>query len=157
MTRRTFTQILTAAPLAPAADVPTYLRNYQELYAQDPRAAAREWFRAARFGLFLHYSLYSLLGRHEWVQYREKIPVGEYAKLREQFHADRFDAEHIADLAMQAQMRYITITTRHHDSFCLFRTNRTDFNSFESPLHGSGLRVRERPSFGDLPSTSWPL
>src|SRR5258708_7492881 len=134
MTRRTFTQLLATAPLAAAAPaIPSYLRGYEKLYAKDPRAAATEWFRAARFGLFLHYGPYSLLGRHEWVQYREKIPVAEYAKLGAQFRADRFDADQITDLATQAQMRYITITTRHHDSFCLFRTRHTDFTSLESP------------------------
>ncbi len=68
-----------------------------------------------------------------WCTIAEKIPVAEYAKLREQFHADRFDAEKIADLAVQSQMRYITITTRHHDSFCLFKTKQTDFQSLQSP------------------------
>ena len=82
ITRRTFTQALAAAvPLSAAAPVPSYLRGHEKLYGQDPRAAAIEWFRQARFGLFMHYGLYSILGRHEWVQYREKIPVAEYAKL----------------------------------------------------------------------------
>jgi alpha-L-fucosidase len=134
MTRRTFTQALAAAiPLSAAPSVPSYLRGDEKLYARYPRAAATESFRQARFGLFLHYGLYSILGRHEWVQYREKIPVAEYAKLAGQFHPDRFDAGRIAAMAKQAQMHYITITTRHHDSFCLFRTKQTDFNSLNSP------------------------
>lgn len=134
MTRREFSGILAAAvPLGAAPPVPNYLRGYEKLYAKDPRAAATEWFRDARFGLFLHYGLYSILGRHEWVQFREKIPVAEYAKLSGQFHPDKFDADRIASLAKQAHMRYITITTRHHDSFCLFRTNQTDFHSLGSP------------------------
>jgi alpha-L-fucosidase len=138
MTRRTFTAAALAAPFSstvlPAAPtVPNYLRNYDKLYARDPRAAAIEWMRNARFGLFLHYGPYSLLGRHEWVQLREKIPVAEYAKLQSRFAADKFDADRIADLALQAEMRYITITTRHHDSFCLFKTKQTDFNSLQSP------------------------
>ena len=133
MTRREFTCLAGAAPIAAATTPPNYLVGYEKVYAQDPRRAATQWFREARFGLFMHYGLYSLLGRHEWVQYREKIPVAEYAKLREQFHADRFDADRIADLAVSAQMRYITFTTRHHDSFCLFRTKQSDFNSTQSP------------------------
>jgi alpha-L-fucosidase len=67
------------------------------------------------------------------VQYRERIPVAEYAKLSGQFHADRFDADRIDATAKQTQMRYITITTRHDDSFCLFRTNQTDFSLLNSP------------------------
>src|SRR5579872_1574042 len=121
MTRRDFGKVVAASvPLAAAPSVPAYLRGYEKLYAENPRAAAVEWFRQARFGLFLHFGPYSLLGRQEWVQYRETIPVPEYAKLKDKFLADSFDAGRIADMAVAAQMRYITITTRHHDSFCLF-------------------------------------
>ena len=99
----------------------------------NPRRASLEWLRKARFGLFIHYGVYSLLGRGEWVQLRELIPVREYEKLKEKFTADKFDAEKITDLALAAGMKYITITTRHHDSFCLFKTTETDFNSLNSP------------------------
>jgi alpha-L-fucosidase len=122
-----------AEPRKEAPAVPSYLRGYEEQYAQDPRQAACQWFREARFGLFLHYGLYSLLGRHEWVQYRERIPVSEYAKLKDRFRADRFDADFITDLACEARMKYVNITTRHHESFCLFETRLTDFNSRKSP------------------------
>jgi alpha-L-fucosidase len=113
--------------------VPSYLKGYEQLYRTDPRAAARQWFREAKFGLFLHYGLYSLEGRHEWLQFREKIPVAQYAKLKDRFSAEKFDADAITDLALAAQMRYINITTRHHDSFCLFATKQTDFNARNSP------------------------
>ena len=109
--------------------VPSYLQSVAEQYHQDPRAAALQWFRDAKFGLFLHYGLYSLLGRHEWVMYKEKIHVAEYAKLADDFKADKFDADFITDLALEAGMKYINITTRHHDSFCLFDTKYTDFKS----------------------------
>ncbi len=120
-------------PLAAAPSVPSYLKGYEKLYARDPRAAAIQWFRDARFGMFIHYGLYSLLGRHEWVQLRELIPVAKYAELKKQFTAEKFDANAIAELAVAAKMRYINITTRHHDSFCLFRTRQTGFNSVNSP------------------------
>jgi alpha-L-fucosidase len=113
--------------------IPSYLRGYEAQYASDPRGAAIQWFRDARFGLFLHYGLYSLLGRHEWVQYREKMPVAEYARLMDDFTASAFDADSITDLALSAEMKYVNITTRHHDSFCLFDTKQTDFNSLNSP------------------------
>ena len=118
---------------APAAAVPSYLRSQAALYAKDPRAAALAWFREARFGMFIHYGLYSLEGRHEWLQQREKIPVAEYAKLKDRFTAAKFDADAITDLALAAQMRYINLTTRHHDCFCLFRTKQTEFQSLNSP------------------------
>lgn len=114
-------------------NVPSYLGDYAGPYARDPRAAAARWFRDAKFGLFVHYGLYSLEGRHEWLQHRELIPVAEYAKLKDRFAAEKFDADAIADLALAAEMKYVNLTTRHHDSFCLFRTDQTDFNSVESP------------------------
>ncbi len=113
--------------------IPAYLREYADLYAADPRRAAARWFTEARYGLFLHYGLYSLLGRHEWVQFQEKIPVRDYARLAESFRAERFDADAITALAVDAGMRYVNLTTRHHDSFCLFRTAKTEFQSLNTP------------------------
>ncbi len=113
--------------------VPSYLRGYENTYASNPRQAAIEWFSDAKFGLFMHYGLYSLLERGEWVQFREKIHVTEYAKLKDRFTAENFDADFITDLALEAQMKYINITTRHHDSFCLFDSKYTDFKSTNSP------------------------
>ena len=117
----------------PTATAPPYLEDYADLYAANPRGAAIKWFREARYGMFIHYGLYSLLGRHEWVQYREKIPVADYEKLAEKFTADRFDADAIAEFAVDAGMKYVNITTRHHDSFCLFDTKGTGFKSTNSP------------------------
>ncbi|MDP3073030.1 MAG: alpha-L-fucosidase [Opitutaceae bacterium] len=124
---------LTAATAKQPA-VPGYLRGYEAAYATHPRAAAIQWFRDAKFGLFLHYGLYSLEARDtEWLQFREKIPVATYAKLKGRFTAAKFDADAVTDLALAAQMRYVNVTTRHHDSFCLFATQQTDFNSVNSP------------------------
>ncbi|HOX57665.1 MAG TPA: alpha-L-fucosidase [Candidatus Paceibacterota bacterium] len=124
---------LFSAQVGPALPLPSYLKGYKRLYRGDPRGAARQWFRDARFGLFLHYGLYSLESRHEWLQFREKIPVAQYARLKDRFTAEKFDAGAITDLALAARMRYVNITTRHHDSFCLFATKQTDFNSVNSP------------------------
>ena len=113
--------------------IPPYLRALAREYREDPRKTALKWFKEARFGLFMHYGLYSLLGRHEWVQYRETIPLAEYAKLKDQFTARKFDADFITDLALEAGMKYINITSRHHDSFCLWDTSYSDFKSTNSP------------------------
>jgi len=114
-------------------EIPNYLTGHEELYQTDPRAAAVQWFREARYGLFIHYGLYSLLGRHEWVQLREKIPVAEYAKLAETFTAEKFDADAIVAMAADCGMKYVNLVTRHHDCFCLFRTAETDFTSLSAP------------------------
>jgi len=108
---------------------PNYLKDYEELYQSNPREAALEWFRKARYGLFMHYGLYSLLGRHEWVQLKEKISVADMEKYAEQFTAEKFDAEFLADFAVDCGMKYINITTRHHESFCLFESKETDFTT----------------------------
>ena len=91
------------------------------------------WFVSARFGLFVHYGLYSNLAKGEWVQLRDTIPVSEYAKLKERFTADKFNADLITDVALRGGMKYITITSKHHDGFCLFNTKATDFNVMNSP------------------------
>ena len=118
---------------SPQTTVPPHLLGYEKTYAVDPRAAALQWFRDARFGLFMHYGLYSLLGRGEWVQHNERIPLDEYDKLKDRFTADAFDADFITDMTLAAGMKYVNITAKHHEGFCLFRSQYNDFNSMESP------------------------
>ncbi len=113
--------------------VPGYLKDYEEIFLNNPREASLSWFRNARFGLFMHYGLYSLLERGEWVMFREQIPVEEYEKLKNRFTARNFDADFITDLALSAGMKYVNITARHHDSFCLFESKASDYNSVNSP------------------------
>lgn len=115
------------------SSIPAFLKEYSNQYKKNPREATLAWFKDARFGLFLHFGLYSLLGRGEWVQYAEKIPVSEYAKLSDDFKAENFNADFITDLALEAGMKYINITSRHHDSFSLFQTQQSDFNSLNTP------------------------
>ncbi len=123
----------TAPERAPEAAVPSFLAGYEELYRQDPRAATKMWFDEARFGLFMHYGVYSQLAHGEWVQLRETIPVAEYAKLKGAFDPKNFNTDKICDMAIAAGMKYVNLTARHHDSFCLFRTNESDFTSLDSP------------------------
>ncbi|QDU54605.1 alpha-L-fucosidase [Aeoliella mucimassa] len=140
-TRRQFLATTAAATLLPRLvqarlpdeTTPKYLSGYSKLYANDPRAAAKAWFADAGFGLFMHYGIASLLGRGEWVQYREAIPLSEYESLKDRFVADRFDADFITDMALEAGMKYVNLTTRHHDSFCLFESKLSDYSSVESP------------------------
>ena len=119
--------------------VPKYLQGDIKSYDQNPRQANAKWFQEAKYGLFLHYGLYSLVENQEhayiqeWVQLHDRIPVAEYAKLKDKFTAHHFNADYIAQMALDCGMRYINITTRHHDSFCLWDTKYTDFNSINSP------------------------
>lgn len=92
-----------------------------------------DWFQEARFGLFMHYGIYSILAHGEWVQLREKIPVTEYSELQKKFTANSFDVDFITDLALEAGMKYVNLTARHHDSFCLFDTKQTRYSSMNAP------------------------
>ncbi len=113
--------------------VPAYLQDYQKEYQENPKEANLLWFKNAKYGMFIHYGLYSILEKGEWVQLRDTIPVKEYAKLKDQFTANNFNADEITEIAINARMKYITITSKHHDGFCLFETKETGFNVLNSP------------------------
>src|SRR3989441_13361637 len=83
---------------------------------------AREWFQDSKFGLFIHWGVYSVLGRGEWVMQNEKIPAAEYEKLPAKFNPTAFDAREWVAIAKRAGQRYITITSKHHDGFCMWGT-----------------------------------
>jgi len=91
------------------------------------------WWREAKFGMFIHYGLYSLLGRHEWVMNRERIPLSEYETLVGQFKAEHCDPRQWARLAREAGQKYMVLTTKHHEGFCLYDTKLTDYKSTNSP------------------------
>ena len=92
------------------------------------RLAAREWFRDAKFGLFIHWGVYSQLGSGEWVMQNRPIPVGPYEWLASAFDPHRFDAREWVSLAKDAGMQYITITARHHDGFSMFASDVTNYD-----------------------------
>ena len=88
-----------------------------------------------KFGMFIHYGLYSLLGEGEWVMFNKPIDKDEYALLTQRFTAEGFDAPALARLAKEAGMRYMVMTTRHHDGFCLFDSQFSidDFTVMRTP------------------------
>lgn len=88
-----------------------------------------DWFVKARFGLFIHYGLYSILERGEWVMNRERLSGEEMLALAKQFNPVNFDTDRICDLAVNAGMRYINLTTMHHEGFRLYDTELSDFNA----------------------------
>ena len=90
------------------------------------------WFKNAKIGMFIHWGLYSLLGRGEWVMYRERIPKDEYANLANQFQPRSFNPEAWCRAAKQAGMNYLVFTTCHHDGFALFNSAHDPFNSFQT-------------------------
>lgn len=90
--------------------------------------AAREWFGDAKFGLFIHWGLYSLLENGEWVMNYQKITADEYELLSQHFNPEEFDPAVWVAIAKAAGMKYITMTTKHHDGFALFDSKACDWN-----------------------------
>ncbi len=88
-------------------------------------------WRGLKFGMFIHWGLYSLHGRGEWAMFQEQLDVDDYARLAKQFAAERFDAAHWAAAAKAAGMRYMVFTARHHDGFSLF-DSRSSIGNFTS-------------------------
>jgi len=88
-----------------------------------------EEFSQLRYGMFIHYGLYSILGRGEWVMNREKMPVPQYEKLAKRFNPKEFDADKICQCAVNSGMRYLVFTTMHHDGFRLYNSKLSSYNS----------------------------
>lgn len=98
-----------------------------------PYHDARDWFTEKRFGMFIHWGLYSLNEWHEQDQWRRRIPRAEYIQLKDQFNPVNFDPDAWLDVAEAAGMEYVCITTKHHDGFCLWDTAQTDYNIMNTP------------------------
>lgn len=82
-----------------------------------------EWFRESRFGMFIHWGLYSILGRGEWVRSAERISSEDYDFYLEQFNPERFDPHKWAKAAKEAGMKYMILTAKHHDGFACLIVN----------------------------------
>lgn len=91
-----------------------------------------EWFRADRFGMFIHWGLYAIPGGGEWLRSEKRIPADEYDKYFDLFDPKDYDPKKWARAAKEAGMKYIVLTAKHHDGFCLFDTQYTDFNSVKA-------------------------
>ena len=99
------------------------------------RARRMQWWHEARFGMFIHWGLYSVLGRHEWVMENEGIPVTEYEQLAKRFQPRPNAARAWAKLAKQAGQKYMVMTSKHHEGFCNFDTKLTNYCA---PKQGPG-------------------
>jgi alpha-L-fucosidase len=101
-----------------------------------------DWWREARFGLFIHWGLYSIpagewngkTNHAEWIRHSAQIPLEQYEEFVSQFNPKKFDADKWVSMAKDAGMKYIVITSKHHDGFCLFDSKETDFNVMSTPF-----------------------
>lgn len=116
----------------------------------EARDARMEWWRDARFGMFIHWGLYAIPagewdglavpGAGEWILNGAKITPEAYEPLRKQFNPTQFDARKWVDIAKQAGMRYIVMTSKHHDGFCLWDSKLTDWDVMDSPFQRDILK-----------------
>jgi alpha-L-fucosidase len=134
-----FAAAATAQPGKPALPAPA------------SQEAKMKWFHEAKFGLFIHWGLYAIpagewkgqpiAGIGEWIMNRAKIPVTEYEKLADQFNPTKFNAEAWVQMAEDAGMKYIVITSKHHDGFAMYRSTVSKYNIFDAtPFHRDPLK-----------------
>ena len=90
--------------------------------------AARQWFQDAKFGLFIHWGVYSVLGDGEWILNNRQIPLKDYEKLPDAFNPTQFNAADWVSMAKAAGMKYITITSKHHDGFAMWDSKGSDWD-----------------------------
>ena len=134
MNRRNYLALMGAATGGIAAASPISVQESQTPDQGAPttstiedRARRMKWWHSAKFGMFIHWGLYSVLGRHEWVMENEGIPVKEYEPLADQFKPKANAARDWARLARRAGMKYMVMTTKHHEGFCNFESKLTDY------------------------------
>jgi len=103
--------------------------NAQQNYQPTPEnLKTREWFQQARFGLFIHWGVYSVLGDGEWVMNVQQIPIKTYEKIPAFFNPTEFNAKEWVDMVKAAGMKYITITSKHHDGFAMYDSKVSDYD-----------------------------
>lgn len=112
------------------------VRAQQNYVPSDDNLKNREWFQDAKFGLFIHWGVYSLLGDAEWVMQNQKIPVSQYEMLPDFFNPIAFDPEEWVSMVKAAGMKYITITSKHHDGFAMFDSEISDYDIVDATPYG---------------------
>jgi len=114
--------------------------NGQTIYTPTPEnIKAREWFQDARFGLFIHWGVYSVLGDGEWVMYSQGIDKQTYEKIPGFFNPVRYNPKEWVAMAKSAGMKYITITSKHHDGFAMFDSKLTDWDIVDRTPYGKDV------------------
>ena len=137
--RRTLLSSLFALSLS-LAFAQDYVQPVPDYTPSADNLSERTKFQNMKFGLFIHWGIYSVLGDGEWVMHQEKIPYNNYKRLADFFNPQQFNAKEWVQLAKAAGMKYITITSRHHDGFSMFNTAATPYNIVQAtPYHKDPL------------------
>ena len=117
-----------AAALASPTVTPS-LRNPETAEQRDARM---DWWRKAKFGMFIHWGLYAIPADGEWHMRQKKMPLAEYKKYAGEFNPIKFDADEWAAVAHDAGMQYMVLTTKHHDGFAMFHSKASDYNIYDA-------------------------
>ncbi|MBK9745269.1 MAG: alpha-L-fucosidase [Chloroflexi bacterium] len=99
-----------------------------------------KWFQDVRFGMFIHWGLYAILGIEEWVMHTRRIPVPEYEMLVGQFNPTKFNADEWVSIAADAGQKYMVITSRHHDGFSMYDTALSEYKVTNTPFGRDPIR-----------------
>ncbi len=102
--------------------------------------ARTQWFEDAKFGVFIHWGAYSVIGRHEWARQRFQIPQAEYDGFARQFNPVNFNADRWMSLIESAGAKYVVITSKHHDGFAMWRSKVSDYDMEITPYKGDPLK-----------------
>ena len=117
-----------------------FISQAQTKYQPTPEnMKTREWFQDAKFGLFIHWGVYSVLGDGEWVMNQQQIPVKTYEKIPSFFNPTQFNPADWVQMAKDAGMKYITITSKHHDGFAMFDSKVSDYNIVKKTPFGKDV------------------
>ncbi len=108
--------------------------------AKPVSAQGLEWFQDARFSMFIHWGLYSILAKQEWVMHTDRIPVPEYEKLVPQFNPVKYNADEWVSIAADAGQKFMVITSRHHDGFSMYDTALSDYKVTNTPFKRDPIR-----------------
>jgi alpha-L-fucosidase len=127
--KRSFLTFLTVMSLLTTVCGQKKLSNETEQQKKERMA----WWTNDRFGMFIHWGIYALPARHEWVKNRERIADEDYQKYFEMFNPDLFNPREWAKKAKEAGMKYVVLTAKHHDGFCLFDSKYTDYKATNTP------------------------
>src|SRR5213080_5390636 len=127
MSRRDYLKTMGAGAMLAASN----LSSSAALVADEQmdRARRMQWWHQAKFGMFIHWGLYSVIGRHEWAMEVEGVPIPQYELLAKHFNPKPNAAREWARLAKQAGQKYMVMTTKHHEGFCNFDTKLTDYSA----------------------------
>ena len=119
-----------------------FTNSHAQTYSPTPtNIAARSQFQDDKFGLFIHWGVFSILGDAEWVMNNQNISVKDYTRLMGFFNPTQFDAHACVSMAKNAGMKYITLITRHHDGFSMWDTKYSDFNIMNTPYHKDVVKM----------------